>query len=113
DAITYRGAVSDACLANDHYRIVGGDRLMWAGSANLWPRGRRSAAFKAAIERIYPQLAPIEIEHVWSGVMGFSMHGMPQVGEVEPVLHQAARRVRGKKGDRRPAGSAKGRETAS
>ncbi len=92
DAITYRGAVSDARLANDHYRIVGGDRLMWAGSANLWPRGRRSAAraFKAAIERIYPQLAPIEIEHVWSGVMGFSMHRMPQVGEVAPGLWLAS-----------------------
>ena len=83
-AIAYQGAVSDTRLANHHYRIVGGDRLMWAGSARRWPLGARRAGqtFSAAIERIYPQLAPVEIEHVWSGVMGFSMHRMPQVGEV-------------------------------
>jgi glycine/D-amino acid oxidase-like deaminating enzyme len=88
EAIAYRGAVTDTRLADHHYRIVGGDRLMWAGAGGFWPRGPRGAArqFKAAIARIFPQLGAVEIEHAWSGVMGFSLHGMPQVGEVIPGL---------------------------
>jgi gamma-glutamylputrescine oxidase len=87
-AIAYHGAVSDSRHANYHYRIVGGDRLMWAGAAGLLPRGPQAAArgFKAAITRTFPQLGPVEIEHAWSGVMGFSLHRMPQVGEVIPGL---------------------------
>ncbi len=88
EAIAWRGAVSDTRLANHHYRVVGGDRLMWAGAGGLWPGGPRGAArqFKGAIARIFPQLGAVEFEHAWSGVMGFSLHGMPQVGEVIPGL---------------------------
>ena len=42
EAIRYRGAVSDTDLADNHYRIVGGDRLMWSGA--LHDLARRSAA---------------------------------------------------------------------
>jgi glycine/D-amino acid oxidase-like deaminating enzyme len=88
EAIAYRGAVSDTRLANHHYRIVGGDRLMWSGGGGFWPASPRGAArqFKRAIARVFPQLGPVEIEHAWSGVMGYSLHGMPQVGEVIPGL---------------------------
>ena len=36
DAIAYRGGVSDTRLVDNHYRIVGGDRLMWAGGCTAW-----------------------------------------------------------------------------
>jgi hypothetical protein len=87
-AVNYRGAVSDTDLADNHYRVVGGDRLMWAGAGGFWPGNPRGAArqFKRAIARIFPQLGPVEIEHAWSGVMGYSLHGLPQVGEVIPGL---------------------------
>jgi len=88
DVIAYRGAVSDSRLADFQYRIVGGDRLMWAGSGGLWPTAPQRAVgqFKAAIARTFPQLGAVEIEHAWAGVMGFSVHAMPQVGEVVPGL---------------------------
>jgi glycine/D-amino acid oxidase-like deaminating enzyme len=88
EAIAYRGAVSDTRLANHQYRIVGNDRLMWSGGGGFWPASPRGAArqFKRAIARIFPQLGAVEIEHAWSGVMGYSLHGMPQVGEVIPGL---------------------------
>ena len=35
-AIGYRGAISDTELSNSHYRVVGGDRLMWSGPATAW-----------------------------------------------------------------------------
>src|SRR5262249_22305140 len=92
EVIASRGAVSDSRSANHHYRIVGGDRLMWAGSAGLWPYGPRAIAkrFQAAITRTFPQLGEIEFEHAWSGTMGFSVHRIPQVGEVIPGLWLAS-----------------------
>ena len=92
EAITFRGAVSDSRSANHHYRIVGGDRLMWAGGAGLWPGSPRAVAkrFQAAIARTFPQLGTVELEHAWSGTMGFSVHRMPQVGEVIPGLWLAS-----------------------
>ena len=35
-AVGYRGGVSDSDLADNHYRIVGGDRLMLSGRATAW-----------------------------------------------------------------------------
>ena len=92
EAVTFAGAVSDTRLADFHYRIVGGDRLMWAGSGGLLSRGPQAVTrrFKAAIAQTFPQLGPVEFEHAWSGVMGFAVHGMPQVGEVVPGLWLAS-----------------------
>src|SRR6202035_89277 len=92
EAITYRGAVTDTRLSDYQYRIVGGDRLMWAGGAGLWARRPRQATrrFQAAIARIFPQLGAVAFEHAWSGTMGFSLHRMPQVGEVIPGLWLAS-----------------------
>jgi hypothetical protein len=61
---------------------------MWAGAGGIWPPSPAAAGqrFKAAIMRTFPQLGAVEIEHAWSGVMGFSVHGMPQIGEVIPGL---------------------------
>jgi glycine/D-amino acid oxidase-like deaminating enzyme len=88
EAIAWRGAVSDSRRADHHYRVVGGDRLMWAGGGGFLPRGPRAVArrFQAAIARTFPQLGAVEFEHAWSGSMGFSLHRMPQVGEVIPGL---------------------------
>ncbi|MCC6888556.1 MAG: FAD-binding oxidoreductase [Hyphomicrobiales bacterium] len=83
-AIGFAGAVSDTELADNHYRIVGGDRLMWSGRATTWPRDPRrlARALQADLAEVYPQLADVEIEHVWSGVLGNALHRMPQVGEL-------------------------------
>jgi glycine/D-amino acid oxidase-like deaminating enzyme len=92
EAIAYQGAVSDTRLSDFHYRIVDGDRLMWAGGAGVGPPGpgRAVKRFKAAIARIFPQLGAVEFEHAWAGVMGFSVHRVPQVGEVVPGLWLAS-----------------------
>jgi glycine/D-amino acid oxidase-like deaminating enzyme len=92
EAMTYTGAVSDTRSVNYHYRIVDGDRLMWSGglaTAELDPR-RASKRLAAAIERIYPQLAPVEIAHAWTGTMGNSVHSMPQIGEISPGVWVAS-----------------------
>jgi hypothetical protein len=86
EAIGFRGAVSDTKLAEDHYRVVGGDRLMWSGRSTVWagrPR-RRAAALAADIARTYPQLGQVAVDHLWSGTLGNPVHHMPQIGELMP-----------------------------
>ncbi len=39
---------------------------------------------------VYPQLGEVEVEHVWSGVLGNALHRMPQIGELSPGLWLAS-----------------------
>ncbi len=92
DAVAYAGAVSDSRSADFHYRIVDSNRLMWSGGATTWvgdPR-RQADRIRLAIARTYPQLGQVEIEHAWSGTMGFAMHRMPLIGEISPGLWVAS-----------------------
>src|SRR5262249_43364919 len=45
---------------------------------------------KADLAAIYPQLADVEVEHAWSGVLGNALHRMPQIGEVSGGLWLAS-----------------------
>jgi glycine/D-amino acid oxidase-like deaminating enzyme len=92
EAIGYRGAVTDTDLANSHYRIVGTDRLMWSGHSTTW-EGRPAKVvprLQADIAAIYPQLGKVPVEYAWSGVLGNSLHRMPQIGELAPGLWLAS-----------------------
>jgi gamma-glutamylputrescine oxidase len=91
-AVGYRGAVSDTDLADNHYRIVGGDRLMWSGRATVWPRNPRRyrAALTGDIAKTYPQLGRVAVDYVWNGTLGNTMHRMPQIGELGPGVWLAS-----------------------
>jgi glycine/D-amino acid oxidase-like deaminating enzyme len=88
EAIVYEGAVSDSHSANNHYRIIGGDRLLWSGDSTTWEAAphSRSGSLKRSLSKIYPQLGEVEFESVWSGTTGVAVHRMPQIGEVSPGL---------------------------
>jgi glycine/D-amino acid oxidase-like deaminating enzyme len=92
DAIAFRGAVSDTDVADNHYRVVDGDRLMWSGRVTTWERDPRSfmRSLEADLAEVYPQLGPVEFDHVWSGVLGNSLHRMPQIGELSPRVWLAS-----------------------
>ncbi len=92
EAIDYRGAVSDSDLADNHYRIVDGDRLMWSGRATTWARNPRRyvRALTADIKQTYPQLGDVAVDYAWSGTLGNSIHRMPQIGELGPGLWLAS-----------------------
>jgi gamma-glutamylputrescine oxidase len=86
EAVGYRGAVSDTDLADNHYRIVDGERLMWSGRATVWPRNPRRyvRALTADMKKTYPQLGDVAVDYAWSGTLGNSVHRMPQIGELGP-----------------------------
>ncbi|MBV8288665.1 MAG: FAD-dependent oxidoreductase [Hyphomicrobiales bacterium] len=92
EAIAYRGAVTDTDLANNHYRIIGNDRLLWSGHTTTWEADpkRYVGRLKADMMAVYPQLGEVEVEHAWSGVLGNALHRMPQIGELSPGLWLAS-----------------------
>ncbi|MGH6674581.1 MAG: NAD(P)/FAD-dependent oxidoreductase [Xanthobacteraceae bacterium] len=92
EAVTYRGAVSDTDLADNHYRIVGGDRLMWSGRATVWRRAARRylRALTGDIAKTYPQLGKVEVDYAWAGTLGNTVHRMPQIGELGPGVWLAS-----------------------
>ncbi len=92
EVIRYRGAVTDGKRVNNHYRIVGGDRLQWAGRMTVWPAGpgRFARGLVADIRRNFPDLGRVEIAHLWSGTFGRSVHHMPQIGAIEPGVWVAS-----------------------
>src|SRR6266550_3571380 len=86
-AITFQGSVTDTD-GIDHFRIVDGDRLVWAGPETTW--AARPERFGPAIARrihtIFPQLGRPEIAEVWGGAAGHTVHGMPQIGQLRRGL---------------------------
>jgi glycine/D-amino acid oxidase-like deaminating enzyme len=92
EVIAFRGAVSDTDIADNHYRVVGGDRLMWSGRVTTWERDPRRfmRSLTADLAEVYPQLGPVEFEYVWSGVLGNSLHRMPQIGELSSRIWLAS-----------------------
>jgi len=84
EVVGYRGAVSDTDLADNHYRVVGGDRLMLSGRSTSWVRDvrRYTHALTADIKRTYPQLGEVVADYAWNGTLGITIHRMPQIGEL-------------------------------
>ena len=92
EVVRYRGAVSDTNRADNHYRIVGGDRLQWSGRMRAWAVDPRSVrrGLVADIKRNFPALGTVKIAHLWSGTLGRAIHRMPQIGEIESGLWVAS-----------------------
>jgi glycine/D-amino acid oxidase-like deaminating enzyme len=91
NAMTFQGSVTDID-GIDHFRIVEGDRLMWASPETAW--SARPELFASAIARrirtIFPRLGKVEISEVWSGAIGQTVHGMPQIGQLRKGLWVAS-----------------------
>ena len=91
-AVGYRGGISDSDHADNHYRIVGGDRLMLSGRSTAWTRdpGRYIKALTGDIKKTYPQLGDVAVDYAWRGTLGLTIHRMPQIGELGPGVWLAS-----------------------
>jgi len=92
EVIRYQGGISDTDRADNHYRIVGGNRLQWGGRMRVWDAEPRFIArsLVADIRRNFPQLGKVEVAHLWRGTLGRAIHRMPQIGAIEPGLWVAS-----------------------
>src|SRR6202051_3100867 len=91
ETIGFGGSVTDSD-GIDHFRVVDGDRLMWASPETTWAaRPQRFApAIARRIRTIFPRLGSVEIAEVWGGAIGQTVHGMPQIGQVRKGLWVAS-----------------------
>ncbi len=92
EAMHYRGAVSDTQGADNHYRVVDGDRLLWSGRVTTWSADphKFAQALQADIKQTFPQLGEVAVDDIWSGTLGRTVHRMPQLGELAPGVWLAS-----------------------
>lgn len=91
DAVAFTGTVRDS-TGLSQYRIVDGNRLMWSGGDSSFFSSPRPFArrVKKDIATLYPGLGPVEIAEVFGGICGYTVHGMPQIGELRPGVWVAS-----------------------
>ena len=91
EAVTFRGSVTDSD-GIDHFRVVDGDRLLWASPETTWDaKARRfGPAIQRRIATIFPQLGKVEIAEMFGGAVGVTVHGMPQIGQLRNGLWVAS-----------------------
>src|SRR5450432_335036 len=91
EAIAFQGSVTDT-EGIDHFRIVDGDRLMWASPETTWDARpeRFAGAIARRIRTIFPNLGQVEISETWGGATGETVHGMPQIGQLRRGLWVAS-----------------------
>jgi gamma-glutamylputrescine oxidase len=85
ESIRYAGAIADTRRAGDYYRVVG-DRLLWGGriTTRTAPPPRLKQLIARDLASVYPQLEGVAMDYAWSGIMGYAIHRMPQIGELQP-----------------------------
>ncbi|WP_022722358.1 FAD-binding oxidoreductase [Rhodopseudomonas sp. B29] len=91
EAIAFAGSIADTDGV-DHYRIVEGDRLLWASGETTFEMAPRRLAgiIRRRIGSVFPQLGKVEISQTFGGVVGQTVHGMPQIGELRRGLWVAS-----------------------
>lgn len=86
ELIRYSGGISDTRRANDYYRVVEGGRLLWGGRITTRVQSPKKLNRKMLddITSVYPQLKGTIIDYAWTGIMGYAIHKMPQIGLLQP-----------------------------
>lgn len=86
-AIRTDAAIGDDRRAGDYYRLVdGGERILWGGKITTRTTEPRllGRLLHETMVSTYPQLKGLDVEIVWSGLMSYARHMMPQIGRLQP-----------------------------
>ncbi len=87
DILRENYAVYDTRFAFDYYRPLRDSRLLWGGRISIRRNPRDIAGLlRADMLKVFPQLEDVAVEYAWGGLMGYSRHKMPHIGELEPGL---------------------------
>ena len=88
-AIHTTSAIGDDRRAGDYYRLVdGGKRVLWGGKITTRTTEPRHLGklLHSTMTNTYPQLANLPIDQVWTGLMSYARHMMPQIGKLPSGL---------------------------
>ena len=85
-------AVADSRFVVNYYRFDGDRRFLFGGRESYsigFPRDIRTALV-ARMERLFPQLKGVRIDHVWGGSLGITPTRLPHVARVGPRILSGA-----------------------
>lgn len=81
--ITKPYAIRDNRWADDYYRVLPDNRILWGGGCALGPApADLKERMLVGLLKIYPQLTGTRAEIAWSGLMGFTVDKMPVLGRM-------------------------------
>jgi gamma-glutamylputrescine oxidase len=87
---------TDLCLEDcnyllDYFRLSRDGRLLFGGGVTYGARdpARVEALIRPKLERVFPQLRGVRIEHAWTGNFLLTLSRLPQVGRLAPNLYYA------------------------
>lgn len=79
-------AIRDNRFTDDYYRILPDNSLLWGGRVGLnklpEPEDLKVMMMEDLL-KIYPQLEGLKARIAWAGLMGYSVHKMPHIGQME------------------------------
>ena len=91
DIIDGRFGVHDTRFVVNYFRLSDDHRLLFGGGENYragFPRD--IAAFvRPNMERLFPQLAGVDIDYAWGGTLSVTVNRLPHVGRLAPNLYFA------------------------
>jgi gamma-glutamylputrescine oxidase len=82
ECLDTQAAIYDTRFAFDYYRPLKDTRLLWGGRISIRQRSPKAIRrlLMRDLLRVFPQLASVKIDFVWSGLMSYARHQMPQLG---------------------------------
>ncbi|WP_371344862.1 NAD(P)/FAD-dependent oxidoreductase [Ancylobacter sp. IITR112] len=92
EIISNGAAVADSRFVVNYYRLSGDGRLLFGGGES-YRRGLRpnpGEFVRPYMLRIFPQLADVNIDYGWGGVLGITMTRLPYVRKLSPRVLTAA-----------------------
>jgi gamma-glutamylputrescine oxidase len=90
-AIAVPYAISDIKFATNYYRPLADGRLLWGGRVQAWESApeKLARALGRDMTSFYPGLAGTHVETAWGGMMPFTRHKLPVIGQIDPNIWYA------------------------
>ena len=86
EAVRTHAQVGDDRRAADYYHIAPENRLLWGSRITTKTQDPEGLAnlLLGDLLSVYPQLEGAKVATAWSGLMGYPIHKMPQLGQLAP-----------------------------
>jgi gamma-glutamylputrescine oxidase len=77
-------AVADSRFVLNYYRLSADNRLIFGGGEKYSPAPPRDLAgfVRPYLTRVFPQLAGVQIDYAWGGMVGVTMNRLPRFGRI-------------------------------
>jgi glycine/D-amino acid oxidase-like deaminating enzyme len=84
-------SIADTRRAGDYYRRLPDGRLLWGGRITTRQSvpPRLADLMRRDMLSVYPLLGAAKTSHAWAGLMGYALHSMPLIGQIEDGLWMA------------------------